>query len=41
MDPAYCDVIIERWQGLADKLASLEDGTPFKEIAATTSVAAD
>lgn len=40
MDPAYCDVIVERWQGLAGKQAKLEDGTPFNKIAAAVTAAA-
>src|ERR1700674_3357285 len=34
LDPKYCDVIIQRWQGLAGKKATLEgDGRTFEEIA--------
>jgi DNA modification methylase len=35
MEPAYCDVIIRRWQDHAGQLATLEaDGRLFKELAA-------
>lgn len=31
LSPAYCDVIVRRWQTLTGKRATLEDGTPFPE----------
>ena len=35
MEPAYCDVIIRRWQEYTGQLATLEaDGRLFKELAA-------
>jgi DNA modification methylase len=35
MEPAYCDVIIRRWQEHTGQLARLEaDGRLFKELAA-------
>jgi DNA modification methylase len=35
MEPAYCDVIIRRWQEHTGQLATLEaDGRLFKELAA-------
>jgi DNA modification methylase len=34
LDPRYCDVIVERWQKLTGKQASLQgDGRSFTEIA--------
>jgi DNA modification methylase len=34
LDPRYCDVIIERWQNLTGKQATLEsDGRSFTQIA--------
>ena len=34
IDPRYCDVIVERWQKLTGKIATLEgDGRSFTEIA--------
>jgi len=34
LDPRYCDVIVERWEKLTGKQATLEsDGRSFKEIA--------
>lgn len=32
IDPAYCDVTIERWQKFSGKVATL-DGVPFNEVA--------
>ena len=35
LDPAYCDVIIKRWQQFTGQVAVLDgDGRPFDEIAA-------
>jgi hypothetical protein len=35
LEPAYCDVIIRRWQEHTGQLATLEaDGRLFKELAA-------
>ncbi|MGI4881015.1 MAG: site-specific DNA-methyltransferase [Janthinobacterium lividum] len=31
-DPAYCDVIVERWQRLTGKRATLGSGIPFEEV---------
>jgi hypothetical protein len=34
LDPKYCDVIVQRWQDLAGKKATLEgDGRTFEQIA--------
>ena len=34
LDPKYCDVVVQRWQGLAGKKATLDgDGRSFDEIA--------
>jgi DNA modification methylase len=34
LDPKYCDVVVERWQSLAGKKATLDgDGRTFEEIA--------
>ncbi|MGD1098167.1 MAG: hypothetical protein ABSB35_40040 [Bryobacteraceae bacterium] len=34
LDPKYCDVVVERWQSLARKKATLDgDGRAFEEIA--------
>ncbi len=33
LDPAYCDVIAQRWQTATGRTAALEDGTPFEEVA--------
>jgi len=42
LDPAYCDVIIERWQTATNQKAVLEaDGTPFEEVAANRRTARD
>ena len=42
LDPAYCDVIIERWQTATNQKAVLEaDGTPFDEVAANRRTARD
>lgn len=36
IDPRYCDVIVERWQGITGRHASLgDDGRTFEEIAST------
>src|ERR1019366_5824298 len=33
LDPKYADVVVERWQGLTGKQATLEgDGTTFQEV---------
>ena len=33
LDPKYCDVVVQRWQGLAGKKAILDgDGRTFEEI---------
>jgi DNA modification methylase len=35
IEPRYCDVIVERWQNLAGKRATLDgDGRPFGQIGA-------
>jgi DNA modification methylase len=35
LDPAYCDVIVQRWQRFAGRAATLEpDGRSFEELAA-------
>jgi DNA modification methylase len=34
IDPAYVDVIVERWQNYTGKIATLEDGTPFEAVRA-------
>ncbi|MGI4876786.1 MAG: DNA methyltransferase, partial [Janthinobacterium lividum] len=31
-DPAYCDVIVERWQRLTGKRATLSSGLSFEEV---------
>lgn len=42
LDPAYCDVIIERWQTATNQKAVLEaDGTPFEKVAANRRTARD
>jgi len=42
LDPAYCDVIIERWQRATNQKAVLEaDGIPFEEVAADRRTARD
>jgi DNA modification methylase len=42
LDPAYCDVIIERWQTATGEKAVLEaDGTTFEEVAAERRVDGD
>ena len=42
LDPAYCDVIIERWQTATGEKAVLEeDGTTFEEVAAARGTARD
>jgi len=42
LDPAYCDVIIERWQTATNQKAVLEaDGIPFEEVAANRRTARD
>ena len=33
LDPAYCDVIVRRWQEATGKVAEREDGTTFDEAA--------
>ena len=33
LDPAYCDVIIRRWQDATGQKAVREDGKTFDEIA--------
>ena len=34
LDPKYCDVVVQRWQGLSGKKATLDgDGRTFEEIA--------
>ena len=34
LDPAYCDVIVQRWQAFAGKAALLEaDGQTFRQLA--------
>src|ERR1700730_1310467 len=41
LDPKYCDVIVQRWQGLSGKKATLDgDGRTFEEIAAERQKAA-
>jgi hypothetical protein len=38
-DPAYCDVIVQRWQTFTDKAVVLEaDGRTFDELAASLPV---
>jgi DNA modification methylase len=33
IDPKYCDVIIQRWQGMSGRNATLEgDGRTFEQI---------
>jgi len=42
LDPAYCDVIIERWQTATGEKAVLEaDGTTFEEVAANRGTVRD
>jgi DNA modification methylase len=42
LDPAYCDVIVERWQAATGGKAVLEgEGTPFEAIAADRRTAGD
>ena len=42
LDPAYCDVIIERWQTATNQKAVLEaDGTSFEKVAANRRTARD
>ncbi len=42
LDPAYCDVIIERWQtATGEKAVMEEDGTTFEEVAAARGTARD
>jgi len=42
LDPAYCDVIIERWQTATGEKAVLdEDGTTFEEVTAACGTARD
>jgi DNA modification methylase len=32
LDPAYCDVIVKRWQEATGKVAHREDGRPFYQL---------
>lgn len=32
LDPAYCDVIVERWQSLTGRDAVREDGWLFNDV---------
>ena len=42
LDPAYCDVIIERWQTATGQKAELEGGgATFEAVAADRRVAPD
>ncbi len=36
LDPAYCDVIIRRWQALTGEKAVREDGVAFDEISVSS-----
>jgi hypothetical protein len=40
IDPAYCDVIVDRWQKLTSEKATLEgNGRTFEEMTAERAVA--
>jgi DNA modification methylase len=41
MDPAYCDVILSRWEKATGKMPTLEDGTPWDRVKASRTAQPD